>query len=165
MDGGNTFSGSTSGDFFKTVKKLHNAILVGLLVIIAIIYFAARNGKEQTGSPLFLIAGPVVGLGTIAAAYFIPTKMMSEASRFASLGQKLTAWHGAHILKLALLEGGAIVNILFFYLSGDMTLLIFAGLAALVIVLNTPGVYRITTMLNLNESEQRCLENPENIIP
>jgi hypothetical protein len=163
-EAGNIFSGSTSANFFKKIRTLHYAILSGVLVPACIIYYLARS-SEHMPRPVFSIAGPLAGLLTIVAAYIIPRRLIDKVLQSPSLGEKLSAWYSAHILKIALLEGGAMFNLVCFFLSGDLTLLIFVGLATIVMVLNTPGPFRVGTSLRLNEAEQKCLETPGCIIP
>ena len=139
-----------------------------VVVVGSVLYFLSRT-KVNLNAPALIgfaqTAGPIAGLATISLAYFLHKNKIRKIDNKASLGNKLSAYFLIHILKLALLEGGAMFNIVLFYLIGDTLLLAFAALATIVIALNTPSIFRLGNDLQLNEEEMRILETPDEIIP
>jgi len=163
LKGNNLFSEQTTAYFFKKIRSIHFSILGAVLLIGTIFYYLARTRvipDDPSLISIVKIVGPVSGLLTIALAYFLPGWMMTKVAHKNKLGDKLSQYFRIHIIKLALLEGGVTVNLVCFFLVGDMLLLVFAGLAAIVIALNTPSISRISNDLLLNEEETRMLEDP-----
>ena len=162
------FSGNTVSSFFSRVRILHFAILAGLVMITGILFFLLRTGSGGQGlgkaNQVLSILGPVIGLVTLLAAFLSYKVKMKSAVKQNSLADKLGIFMTAHIIKLALLEGGAIINLVLFYLTGNLQLLIYAGLAILVIAINFPGKYRVSNDLELDEEQRRLLEDPDHIL-
>jgi hypothetical protein len=160
------YTGQTVSAFFRTIRIIHLAVLAGVITMACVFYFMLRSESSSISiiPEMLRIAGPVIGFGTLTAAYISFRVIIQQTLSKVALSEKLSMYMRAHIIKLALIEGGAVANLVLFFMTGNILLLSFVGLAALVIALNYPGIYRIGNDLRLDDEDMRKLDNPEHIL-
>lgn len=128
----------------------------------AVLYLFFRTGDESATrelNPVFSLIGPVAGFLSITAAYFLFRSNLKGCRKQNTLYAKLEHYQKAHIFKLALLEAGAILNLILFFISGDLMLLVFGILVVVVMAINYPSIYRVSIDLELNDEEVRLLQS------
>ena len=122
-------------NFFNELRILHLALVVGVVLISLIILFflGAERQEEQSFIPLI---GPLIAVASLTFMYFNSAKKMKQIKDIEDLDDKLMAYRTLQVQKYSLLEGPALINILFYYLYGDyMLILVASGLIFLLVLL------------------------------
>ena len=108
----------TVGAYFKQLGILHAALCAGVAITIFTLKFLNPDLKPGPNAEVFLVAGlTIAALGLVLSRVML-FKTATPARDQASLDHKLTLFRTGFITQMALLEGAAIVNAIFWYIGG-----------------------------------------------
>jgi len=157
----------TSKEFFKELRILHLALLVGQLLIAGILYYITTGEKKKmdfdSGDISSYFVPSVIVVGFMASS-FIFKKLVVKAKSMDNLKDKLGAYRSASIVKWALLEGPALIGIILFFISNNLTFLIMG--VAMIVYFATTGssIEKTIEDLSLNHDEQKAVRRPDEIV-
>ncbi|MEL6485045.1 MAG: hypothetical protein AAFP96_09395, partial [Bacteroidota bacterium] len=103
---------TTPRKFLKTLTLLHMALCTGPIAVGLIFYYSTpiKEYKETAGD-FFIYVFPLLGLiGVLASAFMFKTLTKNIADK-SSLQEKLASFQSASLIRYALLEGPALLNL------------------------------------------------------
>lgn len=144
-------------EFFKSIQIFHGAMFVGMVLIMVILKFIL--GVEDNGFPqdyLFTLIGVVAGLTALVAGHLLFTRQINELKMKAPpVMERLAGYQTAFIMKLALLEGSALICMILHFLEGT-SILFYTFLFLLVMfALYRPTVEKVQASLGLTKADIR----------
>ncbi len=118
-------------DLMKRLNIIYLALVSGQLLMCGVIVFLNMGQETVTGS-IFNYIAPIISLTTISVAFFLKGKHQEKARQLTDETQKLEHFRSSNIMRWALIEGGTITMIIFFFLEHNyIYLFLFAlGMAA-----------------------------------
>lgn len=155
----------TVGSQFKALKIIHGALCVGVVIILAVFRFLVKNDNTSstTDMQLFQIIGAVIGfIGVLTSRLMFFTRTRTAMGN-PSLAEKITIYRGALILQLALLEGPAIINAVFYFITKN-DLHFFIALGLLLFMVFARPTRMMAGMLLFSETEDKQQIHNDDII-
>lgn len=155
----------TSSEYFRALKIVHFAltlgqILFGIIAFVVVTMNGATITDEFLTQVLFIIV-PLFIIGAFVASTVLFKKRIETVKTKNNLVEKMAAYRGAIILKLAPLEGGSFLSIIAYFITGNIIYLSLSALIILMFVLNQPTKEKAIADLELNFDEEKDLNNPE----
>lgn len=153
---------NTVGTQFKSMKILHGALCVGVIIILAIMRFLV---KEEATTPtldisIFQIIGAAIGfVGVLGSRmlFFIKTK---TALSQPALTDKINIYRTALIIQMAILEGAAILNAVFYFITkNDLHFFIALGLLLFMIFGRPTRLMASMLLFNSMENKQQIYDD------
>ena len=157
----------TSKQYFKELRVLHLALLIGQIVIAAILYYLASGDKMTKGldaSDVLRYIVPGVMIFGFIGSSFIFKKLVNKAKGMTELKDKLGLYRGALIAKWALLEGPTLIGIMLFYIFNNLTFLLMAGAMLAYFATTGTSIEKAIEDLSLNLDEQARIRRPDEIV-
>lgn len=145
----------------KTLQTIHLALCAGVFLFALITIFLNRetmvfDANPQTTSPYNPLF-PIFGLITLTGSIFFFRNLISKIDKSATADTKINMYQSAFIISSALLEAGALFNIIGSFLSHNSFFLIF-GLANFVfLVLKRPTKDKLISTLQLQYPDTEAL--------
>ena len=157
---------TTPRNFLKTITLLHMALSTGP-IIAGFIFYNSTSIKEykEAAGDFFIYVFPLIGLiGVLASAFMFKTLTKNIAEK-SSLQEKLAAFQSASLIRYALLEGPALLNLVWFSKTGNLLYLTVAGVLVLLLVLQRPTRLKIDRELQLKGEHKRQFNRLDEPIP
>jgi len=153
---------SNFSSFLKSSRMLHIQMAVAPLILGAVILYINNETIDFsfTQEPLEFIV-PVVLVGVLFLSNFLFQKSLGQIKSTFDLKKKLGAYLGAHIIRIALIEGITILGLVLCMNFSNLYFLIFAVLGIGILVSLFPTKSGIEKSLNLSMEEQVYLNNPD----
>ena len=144
---------------FSYLKKIFILIVSGLIVFFAIGYYLViSRGALIIFSPVQLqnLESIIILLSLIGipAGHYYHKKRISHLSQELSGSELLKSYKVSFIVKLAILEGMALITLVGYMLSGNQTFLLIYAIFFLIVLINYPGESKLKDELNLNKEEE-----------
>lgn len=141
----------------KPITTIHTAFCLAIFLFGLVSYFLNAKSayfSTQLGgiSPYYLLF-PLIGLIAITVASSLYNKKMVTAKEEIKLTTKIEKYKEALILRCALIEGGAILNIVGFMLSSNLIFLAFAGISLLSLFSLRPNKALLIETLQINPQD------------
>lgn len=144
---------NTVGQQFKILNIIHAALCAGVIVILVLFrYLVKKETTTAENNVIFEIAGVVSAFLCVMSSRFLFFIRTKAALSVASLGEKINIFRGAFIVQMALLEGAAIINALF-YLIGRNDLNFFVALGVMLLMLFRRPTRVMAAMVLFNPTE------------
>lgn len=145
----------------KTLRIIHLALcsgiflfaLVTVLINKEIMFFDANPKTTAPFNPIF----PIMGLITISASIFMFRNLISKIDKTQSAEIKINLYQSAFIIGGALLEAGALFNIVGFSITHNTFFLIFAAANFIFLVLRRPTKDKLISSLQLQYPDTEAL--------
>ena len=124
-----------SQDSESSLNTLHTALLLGSMSIILLLYTMSDKSSHAFSIDLnaFFLIGLVVGIATPSVGILLSTKQMDDIQKSDDLDTVEVKIRTAHIIKWAMIESGALINSLFFFMNGNYVHLALAVMLVLVL--------------------------------
>lgn len=137
----------------KQLQIIHLALCVSVFLFAAItsflnkdqFYFDANPANTAPFNPIF----PIVGLITISVSIIAYKNLISKIDKTASVDLKINQYQTAFIMSAALLEGGALFNLVGSFISHNAFFLIFAAANLIFLIRNRPTKDKLISTLQL----------------
>lgn len=154
----------TSKQYFKELRVLHKALLIGQVVISIILYILARNTAYLAGIDTgdYLVLGMML-VGFVSSS-IVFKKLVEKAKETKDLKDKLGAYRTALIAKWAALEGPVLIGIIFFFMSSNLAFLLVAGVLMAFFSTTGSSIDKTIEDLSLNMDEQVLVRRPDEIV-
>lgn len=152
---------TTVGQQFKILNIIHAALCAGVIVILVLFrYLVKKETAPAENNVLFEVAGVVIAFICVMSSRFLFFMRTKSALSVASLKEKIDIFRSAFIVQMALLDGAAVTNCLF-YLIGKNDLNFFVGLGVMLLMLfrRPTRVMAAMVLFNPNEDLQQIYDN------
>lgn len=154
--------------YFNILRILHLALLAGVIGFGTVVHFVLLPmpdfEPEGFNSSLYVNLSAGYLVFAISLGYWLFGQQMKTAKAATDLGDKLNAYRSSSIIRWALLEGAALMSLVFYLLSGNVILLAIAGVALLVLLLLHPNAMRLKVDLDLSQVELDRLDDPQDLM-
>ncbi|KLT64660.1 hypothetical protein [Pedobacter sp. BMA] len=145
----------------KTLQMIHLALCSGVFLFALItiflnrdmMFFDANPEHSAPFNPIF----PIMGLMTITASIYFFRNVIAKVDKTASSESKINQYQSAFIIGAALLEGGALFNLVGFYLTHNAFFLIFALANFVFLALRRPTKEKLISDLNIQYPDSETL--------
>ena len=149
--------------YLVALRILHLALVAAVVVFGAVVHFVLLplpDFQPNQNSVLFVNLSAVYLVFAATIGYWLFGNQLKTAKKLKTLNDKLNAYRSASIVRFALLEGAALVAIVFYLLTGNIVLLGIAGIGLLVLLLAHPNPTKLKDHLDLSQAELARLEDP-----
>lgn len=154
---------NTVGTQFRAMKILHIALCVGVVIIMSIMRYLVKQNTPADHSQdnmIFEVIGVAIAFICMLSSRFLFFTRASAAVNIPSLSEKITVYRGALILQLALLEGPAIINTIFYFLTkNDLHFFIALGLLLFMIWARPTRLMAANLLFNSLEDRQQIYDD------
>ena len=145
----------------KTLQIIHLALCAGVFLFALVTIFLNReimffDANPKTTSPFNPIF-PIMGLITISASIFFYRNLMAKIDKKAPADTKINMYQSAFIISSAMLEGGALFNIVGFYMTHNSFFLIFGAANFIFLILKRPTRNKLISALQLQYPDTEAL--------
>lgn len=150
----------TQQDFFKQAQIIHYALLAGLLLQCAVMYFLVSGSTTTpTDGPDELFRYLVPGLAAVAVLVgrFVSRRIFAQAPEQQTLQDKIELFRRGMIVRWAMIEGAGLFACVAYFLTGNLPLLLVALAAAIYLFTLRPTREAAAAALGLSEGEYRAL--------
>jgi hypothetical protein len=144
----------TFAQFLSSLRVLHAAMVIGLILFLAIVHFVLQPDPTVFNGPNpALLVNIAAGLLIICSSvgYWVFGQRLKMLHTTADLNQKLLDYRSASIIKFALIEGPTLASIVFYLLSGNIVLVGIAGVGIVVMAINHPTAMKVKMDLELSD--------------
>lgn len=138
----------------KKIKLIHLAITLGLCTILSIFYLTNKADayvSYNINDPMVLIVPLIVVISILGSKQLFHTFLRSKEK--AALPEKITHYRLSAILRLALMEMGAMIGVVSFVISPNLFFLICSGLSLVYMVVLFPTSKLVARELSLDQNE------------
>lgn len=145
---------------FQQMSIVHYALLAGVLIFCAIVYFIVlpeKGGLDDSTYDIFRFLVPGLAAGAILAGRFVSRQLFSTAEDKADLGDKLAIFRSGMMIRWAMMEGASLFAVVAFMLSGNLVMLLVALAGAAYLFTMRPTPEAAASALGLTETEYRSL--------
>lgn len=137
----------------KTMQIIHLAFCMGIALFLSVTLLISKdqlifNANPATTSPFNPIF-PVIGLAMLSLGLFGFKKAISAMDPSIDVDFKITRYQTAFIIKMAFLEGSALLNIVVFFITHNLFFLIFALISLVTLIMSRPTKEKVIESLNL----------------
>lgn len=146
---------TTPRNYIKTLSTLHLAMAAGPLLVTAFFYFNTELETNGTASDIYVYVFPIIALIGIFSSKFIFNLLIKKLKTKETLQAKLAGYQSASLIKFALIEGPALLNIVWFSQTGNLLYLTIGGVLILFLFMQRPKTEKIETDLELNSEHKR----------
>ena len=145
----------------KTIQMIHLALcsavflfaLITLFLNREIMFFDANPSTTAPFNPIF----PIMGLITISAGIFFFKNLIAKIDKSETVDTKMNLYQSAFIISSALLEGGALFNIVGFFITHNAFFLLFAAANFIFLILKHPTKDKLISSLHLQYPDTEAL--------
>lgn len=153
--------------YFNILRILHLALNAAVIAFAVVIHFVMlpSSGLKPAGSSdllVYIAAGYMTF--AISLGYWLFGSQLKTAKAATSLSDKLNTYRSANIIRWALLEGAALMALVFYFVSGKILLVAIAGVALLLLGLLHPTQMRLKEDLDLSQTELDRLDDPQDLV-
>lgn len=148
------------------LNLIYFALVAGLIVFMAVIVILNSRQDPANFQPVgvFIYLVPVSSFLAILGSIYIPKYKLPDINNKKDLNEKLSYYQSLLIIKWALLEGGAIIALVSFMLTGYFMLGGFALLLILYLILQKSSRYKLLQDINLNDEDRNRIIDSNGII-
>lgn len=145
----------------KPLQTIHLALCSGVFLFALItiflnrdmMFFDAHPERSAPFNPIF----PIAGLITLTSSIYFFRNVISKIEKNATTDIKINQYQSAFIVAAALLEGGALINVVGFYLTHNAFFLIFALANFIFLILRRPTKDKLIADLGIQYPESEAL--------
>ena len=149
---------NTTNNYFKTIQVVYTALIIGILVLSAVLYYISNNLRyELELSNPFALVVVIVAASGIFLSPILYRSILNGIQSSANLKSKLNKYMTATIVKGALLEGPALLASIVAYITQNGLFFIVTALMLLVMYLKFPSKVKFLSEVQLSMDEKSQL--------
>ncbi|RZL34016.1 MAG: hypothetical protein EOO96_11100 [Pedobacter sp.] len=145
----------------KPIQLIHTAFCIAVLTFAAVtlfinkdkLIFSTKMANEGAMNLLF----PLIGLISISIGIFMYNRMLAGINETDTFESKLVKYQTAFLVKCALFEAGALLNIVACFITGNSIFMLFAGISFLALLMSRPIKDRVIAELKLEYPDTESL--------
>lgn len=147
---------NTVGAQFKAIKIIHIAMCLGVFIMLFLFRYLVKKDDNAIADKniAFEIIGITIGFACILSARFLFFMRTQTALSVVTLKEKIDIFRGAFIVQMALLEGAALINAVFYFITKN-DLHFFIGLGVLLLMIWRRPTRVIAAMVLFNDMQDR----------
>ncbi|MCJ0741544.1 hypothetical protein [Pedobacter montanisoli] len=138
----------------KTLNTLHLSFCLAVLFFALATYFTYSGTTtfttQMAASSSYFLLFPLVALLSITIGNTLFSRILLKARQLETFEQKTVKYQSGFIIRCALIEGGAFLNIVAFMLSGNLIFMVFAGISLLGLLSCKPTKAKVVADLELS---------------
>lgn len=140
---------------FKAIQILHLAMLVGVIAIASILSFLNMplTAPSVDLSDIFTIISIVMTFGAIGVGTVLKGRSQQAASEIKTLEEALEHYRMDIIQRTALLEGAALISVIFMFISSNTFFLLPAALCIFLMITIRPSIEDLESTYGLSNSQ------------
>jgi hypothetical protein len=148
------------GSYLMTLRVIFFAFLMSQITLgLFMIAFNQMGGLSEGLPPteissVFRIIVPVFALSAIFGSQYLFNAKLRSINKGKSLAEKLTEYRTAFLLKIAFIEGAAMLSLVVYFLTNYWLFIAIGGILAGVFVMYYPSAERIAQHLELLPAEK-----------
>lgn len=151
-------------EYFSFLYKVYlSMLIIPCLLLIFALVVTEPNRFSEHDIP-YLIADGVVILIGILFVYFFFQKKIKEAQKKRGLREKLSDYRKAVFVSWTVLLNITLFSIACYLIRGEHLFVCTAIFTLVILALNKPNASKLIERLDLENDEQRILENPNSAI-
>ena len=153
---------NTVGAQFKSLKIIHIALCLGVFIILFLLRYLVKQDTNVVPNKdlIFETVGIAVGFTSVLAARFLFFMRTKAALSVTSLKEKIDIFRSAFIVQMALLEGPAIINVVFYFITkNDLHFFIALGILLLMAFRRPTRVIAAMVLFNEMEDKQQIYDD------
>jgi len=152
-------------NFLRSNRIIVIAIILSQILFMSVVSFLYLYAEFEAPS-FYLIKTllPFATILTVAGVWgsnFFYKKKLSDKKELKSISEKLVLYRSALILRYTLLNGPSFACIVFYFMTGRLSFILFSILLVGIQIINFPKIEKIIFDLELNYEEQKFLKNPD----
>jgi len=154
----------TPKEYFKAIRVVHTALLLGQIIFALICLTLNRNGElghNEMINKILIIASPALVIMGIVSGIFIAKAKLNTIKLKSNLAEKLAGYRGVLIIRWALMEMPALFAVICYMLTANLIYLGLAGVIVILFAINRPSNDKLYTELELDQNEQMRMESEE----
>jgi hypothetical protein len=145
---------NTAEGYFKSLKIIHLALLIGQCLFAAVAFFLVSTNQfppTLKDSSVLKVIGAATALVGLGAGYFVAGKMVEAAQNNSVMDEKLNRYRSALLVRYALMEAPALLNVVLYMLTGGLLYLGIAGALIVWFGLQIPEKGKCLTEMSIDE--------------
>ena len=144
--------------YLKALSILHGALLTGMLllagIMIGLMYgFSMAAPKPDLSQPMLIVAVVLCAFGFIASRRIFSQRVTQLNAGDVPVTRKLNDYRAACILRWALQEAPILFCIIAFFITGNTTIILLAGVMLALFFSTRPTVTAITNDCNVSDAD------------
>lgn len=142
---------TTPNKFVRSLTVVHIILILSLVGFSAVALLVNSNEMDFAfdSKDTLLLVFPVIAISALSMVRIIPQKMIDAAKKEQELLQKLAKYQSAMIIKFILIEGPAMIGIVFFFVTKNAAFLAISAVLIVFLFLQRPTKDRVVTDLEL----------------
>lgn len=150
---------TTPRNFLKTLAILHLALLAGPLLAGIFFYFNTEIKVNGTANDILIYIFPIIGLAGIFTSKFLYQQFLTPLKAHELLKTKLVGLQTASLIQYVLIEGPALLNIVWFEKTGNLLYLTVGGVLLIYLFMLRPTKSKIENDLELKGEHKRQFDH------
>ncbi len=156
---------TTPRKYLRILSIFHLAMMAAPLLMGIFFYSTTTISTNTTlDDDIFIYIFPIIGLAGIFASNFMFKIVTKDVDQKETLGEKLAIFQQASLIKYALLEGPAILNLVWFSITGNLLFLTVAGVLILFLFMQRPTKSKVELALGLKGEHKRQFDRMDDQI-
>ncbi len=154
----------SSGSYFRTLMILFGAMLVSQVAMAGVFVYLTISqeiAEDPEMMSVMVYVVPVMACSMIGLSFVIFSKMVNAAADKSSLSDKLRGFQTAMIMRMALLEGPAILAATAIFLTGSIYFLVVNAVSVLMFAMMIPRKEKVIELLRLTSPEINLVNDPD----
>ena len=136
------------------VSIIHYVLMFSVLFFLIIVYYTLQQPSLNFVFDNVIDYIPLVyAIVMVVVHNFLYQKEVSKLNANLTAQEKWVKFQTAHLIRMALLEGAALFNVVFFLISNNLVFFYTALILAFVMFLRRPSVSQITTDWQMTDDE------------
>ncbi|MDT0605506.1 hypothetical protein [Croceitalea rosinachiae] len=156
---------TTPQAFLKTLSILHLALLAGPLLAAIFFYLNTEVNINGASNEIFIYVFPVIGLAGIFASKFLYQQFLKPLKQHELLQTKLAGLQTASLIQYAVVEGPALLNIVWFGQTGNLLYLTIGAVLLIYLFILRPTKTKVETDLELKGAHKRQFDKLDESLP
>lgn len=151
-------------EYFTKLYTVYIGMLVVSCLFLAFALFATEPNNFSEDDIPYLISDAIIMFIGFILAYYYYQKKVKEAKRKRGLREKLSSYKKSLFVSWIILDIITCVSIIFYMISGEHVFVCTAIFSLVILLLNKPSLANLIEKLDLEENEQRIMQNPKSAI-
>ena len=151
--------------FYRQISIVYHTILIGYVLFMAIIYMTGKKQVMPTAHSdlIMLYICLFIGILLYFTKGFLKKFFKRLVSQKKDIREKLNLYFTFFIINIALVEGFGFFNIIWFMGDHDMSFMILAGYALLLMLFLKPHPDKIADLLQFSREEHTYINQPDKL--
>ncbi|EDP94851.1 hypothetical protein KAOT1_01455 [Kordia algicida OT-1] len=137
------------------------------VVVFAVVTFFLNDGEMHFKfdlNTIFLLVYPFIVLSALMMSYIVPKMLLKNARKATDLTAKLNSYRTVSMVKFIVLEGSAMLGVVFYLLSKNGIFLTIAALLIIYLIAQRPTLHKVENDLELRGELRNKFQRYDEVI-